>query len=58
MMVFWSLVDEVLNALLFTLIGFEVVAVVFRLSSVLALLVDCFAARAARNDGNDRQVLR
>jgi CPA1 family monovalent cation:H+ antiporter len=37
--VFWSLTDEVLNALLFTLIGFEVVAVAFRPSSLLAALV-------------------
>jgi CPA1 family monovalent cation:H+ antiporter len=36
---FWSLIDEVLNALLFTLIGFEVVAVAFRLSHVLAALI-------------------
>jgi CPA1 family monovalent cation:H+ antiporter len=37
--VFWSLMDEVLNALLFTLIGFEVVAVAFQTASILAALV-------------------
>jgi CPA1 family monovalent cation:H+ antiporter len=37
--IFWSLMDEVLNALLFTLIGFEVVAVAFHASEVLAALV-------------------
>jgi CPA1 family monovalent cation:H+ antiporter len=37
--VFWSLVDEVLNALLFLLIGFEVVAVTFHASQVVAALV-------------------
>ncbi len=36
---FWSLMDEVLNALLFTLIGFEVVAIAFHVSQVLAVLV-------------------
>jgi len=35
---FWSLIDAVLNALLFTLIRFEVVAVAFRVSHVLAAL--------------------
>jgi CPA1 family monovalent cation:H+ antiporter len=37
--IFWSLMDEVLNALLFTLIGFEVVAVAFHPSDVVAVLV-------------------
>ncbi len=35
---FWSLVDEVLNAVLFLLIGFEVVAVAFNVSQVTAAL--------------------
>ena len=39
LMTFWSLVDEVLNALLFLLIGFEVVAVSFQLSHFEAALV-------------------
>jgi CPA1 family monovalent cation:H+ antiporter len=39
LMTFWSLVDEVLNALLFLLIGFEVVAVAFRLSHIAAVLI-------------------
>ena len=34
---FWSLIDEVLNALLFLLIGFEALAVGFRTSNLLAL---------------------
>jgi CPA1 family monovalent cation:H+ antiporter len=37
--VFWSLIDEVLNLLLFLLIGFEVVAVAFHTSQVVAALV-------------------
>jgi CPA1 family monovalent cation:H+ antiporter len=36
---FWSLIDEVLNALLFLLIGFEVVAIAFHLSNIVAALV-------------------
>ena len=36
---FWSLIDEVLNALLFLLIGFEVLAVAFPRSHVIAVLV-------------------
>jgi CPA1 family monovalent cation:H+ antiporter len=36
---FWSLMDEVLNALLFTLIGFEVVAIAFHASQILAVLI-------------------
>ena len=39
LMSFWSLVDEVLNALLFLLIGFEVLAVAFRWSHAAAALV-------------------
>jgi CPA1 family monovalent cation:H+ antiporter len=39
MMTFWSLVDEVLNAILFLLIGFEVVAVSFRPSHFAAAMV-------------------
>ncbi len=39
LLTFWALVDEVLNALLFLLIGFEVVAVSFRLSHFAAALV-------------------
>ena len=35
---FWSLIDEVLNALLFLLIGFEALVVAFRLSHLAALL--------------------
>ncbi len=38
LMTFWSLVDEVLNALLFLLIGFEVVAVTFKPSHFAAAL--------------------
>jgi CPA1 family monovalent cation:H+ antiporter len=37
--IFWSLIEEVLNVLLFTLIGFEVVAVAFRPSHILAALL-------------------
>jgi len=36
---FWSLVDEVLNTILFLLIGFEIVAVVYRPSDILAALI-------------------
>ena len=39
LMTFWSLVDEVLNMLLFLLIGFEVLAVAFRLSHIVAVLI-------------------
>ncbi len=39
LMTFWSLVDEVLNMLLFLLIGFEILAVAFRLSHVAAVLI-------------------
>jgi CPA1 family monovalent cation:H+ antiporter len=39
LMTFWSLVDEVLNMLLFLLIGFEVLAIAFRLSHVTAVLI-------------------
>jgi CPA1 family monovalent cation:H+ antiporter len=39
MAVFWSLMDEVLNALLFSLIGFEVLAVAFQTSGILAALI-------------------
>ena len=38
LMSFWSLVDEVLNALLFLLIGFEVLAVAFHWSHAAAAL--------------------
>jgi CPA1 family monovalent cation:H+ antiporter len=39
LMTFWSLVDEVLNMLLFLLIGFEVLAIAFRLSHIVAVLI-------------------
>ncbi len=39
LMTFWSLVDEVLNAMLFLLIGFEAVALSFRLSYLAAALI-------------------
>lgn len=39
LMTFWSLVDEVLNALLFLLIGFEAIAVTFQLPYLAAILV-------------------
>jgi len=39
LMTFWSLIDEVLNALLFLLIGFEVVAVAFRAAQIVAILI-------------------
>jgi CPA1 family monovalent cation:H+ antiporter len=39
LMTFWSLADEVLNMLLFLLIGFEVLAVAFRLSHIVAVLI-------------------
>ena len=39
LMLFWSLVDEVLNALLFLLIGFEVLAVSIHWSQVASALV-------------------
>ena len=39
LMAFWSLVDEVLNALLFLLIGLEVVVVAFRWSELMAALI-------------------
>lgn len=48
LMVFWSLVDEVLNALLFLLIGFEVLALAFRLSHLEAALVAIPLSVAAR----------
>jgi CPA1 family monovalent cation:H+ antiporter len=39
LMTFWSLVDEVLNMLLFLLIGFEVLAIALRLSNLTAVLI-------------------
>ena len=48
LMQFWSLIDEVLNALLFVLIGFEVLAVAFRLGHVLVALVAIPLSIAAR----------
>jgi CPA1 family monovalent cation:H+ antiporter len=39
LMTFWSLIDEVLNALLFLLIGLELLAVAFRLPQILAALI-------------------
>ena len=39
LMTFWSLMDEVLNAILFLLIGFEVVTLSFRLSHFSAALI-------------------
>ncbi len=39
LMTFWSLIDEVLNALLFLLIGFEVLAVALHRPYVVAILV-------------------
>ena len=39
LMTFWSLIDEVLNALLFLLIGFEVLAVPLHRLEVVAILV-------------------
>ena len=36
---FWSLIDEVLNALLFLLIGFEALVVTFRLAQLAAVLI-------------------
>ncbi len=39
LMAFWSLIDEVLNALLFLLIGFEVLAVAFQWPYAIAVLV-------------------
>ena len=48
LMVFWSLVDEVLNALLFLLIGFEVLALAFRPSHLAAALVAIPLSVAAR----------
>ena len=39
LMTFWSLMDEVLNSILFLLIGFEILAVGLQVSSVLAVLI-------------------
>jgi CPA1 family monovalent cation:H+ antiporter len=38
-MAFWALVDEVLNALLFLLIGFELLAVTWRMSLLAIVLI-------------------
>lgn len=38
-MVFWNLIDEILNALLFLLIGFELLEIRLHLASLLTMLV-------------------
>lgn len=48
LMSFWSMVDEVLNALLFLLIGFEIMTVPFRLSTLAAALCAVPLAVAVR----------
>ncbi len=48
LMIFWSLVDEVLNTLLFLLIGFEVVAIAFRQFHLIAVLIAIPLSVAAR----------
>mgnify|MGYP002715704933 CR=1 FL=1 len=45
---FWHLTDEILNAILFLLIGFEVLAIAFDASQVLAALVAIPLTLAAR----------
>ncbi|MCF6272966.1 MAG: sodium:proton antiporter [Rhodobacteraceae bacterium] len=45
---FWKLVDEILNALLFLLIGVEVFAVAFELEMVMAGLLGIFLSLLAR----------
>ena len=47
-MSFWSMVDEVLNAILFLLIGFEVLTVPFQASSLMAALCAVPLAVAVR----------
>ncbi len=48
LMIFWSLVDEVLNTLLFLLIGFEVVAIAFRQFHLVVVLIAIPLSVAAR----------
>lgn len=48
LMIFWSLVDEVLNTLLFLLIGFEVVAIAFRQFHLVVILIAVPLSVAAR----------
>lgn len=48
LMIFWSLVDEVLNTLLFLLIGFEVVAIAFRQFHPVVVLIAIPLSVAAR----------
>ena len=46
--IFWTLIDEILNAVLFLLIGVEVFAIVFDVDDVLAALMAIPLALAAR----------
>ena len=48
---FWRLIDEILNAVLFLLIGFEVFAIAFRLDDLLA---GAFAVALACSPGSPR----
>ncbi|NPD69767.1 sodium:proton antiporter (plasmid) [Lichenicola cladoniae] len=48
LMIFWSLMDEVLNTLLFLLIGFEVVAIAFQQFHLIAVLIAIPLSVAAR----------
>ncbi len=48
LMIFWSLMDEVLNTLLFLLIGFEVVAIAFRQFHLVVVLIAIPLSVAAR----------
>lgn len=48
LLAFWSMVDEVLNALLFLLIGFEILEITPRLSALLATLAIIPLSIAAR----------
>lgn len=48
LMIFWSLIDEVLNTLLFLLIGFEVVAIAFRQFHLVVVLIAIPLSVAAR----------
>ncbi|NIY78927.1 sodium:proton antiporter [Celeribacter sp. HF31] len=45
---FWKMIDEILNALLFLMIGFEVFAIAFETSSVIAGLMAIVLALVAR----------
>ena len=52
---FWELIDEILNAVLFVLIGMEVLLVTFSLSTLTAAAVAVIITLAARASQSARR---